>query len=111
MSGESETGVREGASRARGRNAASIALAVLGGVLVFAGALLLYARTQVLDEDAFADRAAAALDNEATRDVVSTEIVVGLIENGSPDLVAARLLVQQVVDTVIDSRPFKQVFR
>jgi hypothetical protein len=89
----------------------SIVLAALGALLVFAGALLLYARAEILDEDAFADRAAAALDDDATRDVVSTEIVVGLIENGSPDLVAARPVIQQVVDTVIDSRPFKQVFR
>ena len=86
-------------------------LAVAGAVLVFAGALLLYVRSEILDEDAFADRAAAALNDDATRDVVSTEIVVGLIENGSPDLVAARPLVEQVVDTVIDSGPFKQVFR
>ena len=112
MSGETQSaGADAGGDRGRGRNVASIVLAVLGALLVFAGALLLYVRAEILDEDAFADRAAAALDDDATRDVVSTEIVVGLIENGSPDLVAARPLIQQVVDTVIDSRPFKDVFR
>jgi hypothetical protein len=95
----------------RGRTVASIALAVLGALLVFIGAVLLYVRAEIIDERAFADKAAEALATDATRDLISTEIVVGLIENGSPDLVAARPLLESVVDTVIDSRPFREIFR
>jgi hypothetical protein len=99
------------ASRNPGRNGASIALAVLAGVLIFIGAVLLYARAEIIDADGFADNAAAALEDDATREVVATEIVIGLIENGSPDLVAARPVLESVVDTVIDSRAFRRLFR
>ena len=66
------------------RSALSIGLAVAAGVFLLIGAILLYARAEVLDEDAFADNAVEALQDDATRDVIATEIVVGLVENGSP---------------------------
>ena len=93
------------------RNALSIGLAIGAAVFLLVGAVLLYARVEVIDEDAFADNAVEALQNDATRDVVATELVIGLVENGSPNLVAARPLVQSVVDTVIDTAPFREVFR
>ncbi len=40
---------------------ASIVLVVLGAVLLFAGAVSLYAREQVIDREAFVDRADEAL--------------------------------------------------
>ena len=93
------------------RSALSIGLAVAAGVFLLIGAILLYARVEVIEEDAFADNAVEALENDATREVVATELVVGLVENGSPNLVAARPLVQSVVETVIDTGPFREVFR
>ena len=93
------------------RNSLSVGLAVGAGLALLIGAILLYARVEVIDEDAFADNAVEALQDDATRDVIATELVIGLVENGSPNLVAARPLVQSVVDTVIDTAPFRQVFR
>ena len=93
------------------RDRASIALAVVGSVLALVGALLLYVRTEIVDEDAFADHAVEALEDDRVRDVATTEIVVQLAERGSADLVAARPLVEQVVATVIDTGPFKRVLR
>ena len=95
----------------RARTAASIALAAVAGLLVFVGALLLYARTDIIDRESFADHAAEALTDDEAREAVSLEIVVQLIERGSADLVAARPLLESVVDTVIETRQFRSVFR
>jgi hypothetical protein len=97
--------------RTAGRTTASITLAVIGAVLVVLGTLLFYARSQIIDEHAFADHAVEALDDDELRAVVATEITVQLIERGSADLVAARPLIEQVASTIVDTRPFKQVFR
>jgi hypothetical protein len=98
-------------SRTAGRTTASVTLAVLGAVLAVVGTLLFYARTEIVDEHAFADNAVKALDDDQLRDVVATEITVQLIERGSADLVAGRPLIEQVVSTIVDTKPFKQVFR
>ena len=90
---------------------ASVVLVVLGAALLLAGGVTYYLRTQILDQDAFADRAVAALDDDGVRKVVGREIVVNLIDRGSTDLVAARPLIESVVDVVIQSRPFKTIFR
>ncbi len=95
----------------RGRNRASIALAVVGAVLAVVGVLLLYVRVELVDEDAFADHTVTALKDDRVRELAATEIVVQLVERGSPDLVAARPLLEQVVSTVLDTGPFQQIFR
>jgi len=95
----------------RTRGVASVALVILGAALLLAGSVTYYLRTQVLDQEAFADRALAALEDDRVRNVVGREIVVNLIDRGSTDLVAARPLLESVVGAVIESRPFKIVFR
>jgi hypothetical protein len=106
-------GDRGGAVRGSGggRTTASIALAVLGAVLLLVGVIALYARSQIIDEDAFADRAAAALEDDGVRELVSQQIVVQLIERASTDVIAARPLVESVVDAVLDTEPFQRIFR
>src|SRR5215218_1771444 len=93
------------------RLTASIVLVVFGALLLFAGTVTFYAREEVIDEQAFADRAVAALDDDGVRDLVSRAIVVNLIDRGSTDLVAARPLLESVVGAIVQTRPFKQVFR
>jgi hypothetical protein len=48
----------------RTRGVASVALVILGAALLLAGGVTYYLRTQVLEPDAFADRAQAALDDD-----------------------------------------------
>jgi hypothetical protein len=103
------TGNRRLSDKTRG--VASVALVILGAVLLLGGVVAHYLRTQVLDQDAFADRAVAALEDDGVRTVVRREIVVNLIDRGSTDLVAARPLLESVVDAVMQSRPFQGVFR
>ncbi|HYN50154.1 MAG TPA: hypothetical protein VES62_04445, partial [Thermoleophilaceae bacterium] len=93
------------------RGVISVALVVLGAALLLAGSVTYYLRTQVLEPEAFADRALVALEDDGVRKVVGREIVVNLIDRGSTDLVAARPLLETVVDAVIQTPPFRTVFR
>jgi hypothetical protein len=108
---EAGSGAGLGRTSNRSRTITSIVLAVIGGILVLVGAILLYAREEVIDREAFANNASEALEDDAVREVVATELVVGLIEQGSPDLIAGRPLLETVVATVLDTSPFRQVFR
>jgi hypothetical protein len=89
----------------------SVVLIVLGAVLLFVGSIAYYARTEVIDQESFADRALVALEDDGLRKVVRREIVVNLIDRGSSDLIAARPLLESVVDVVLQSAPFRKVFR
>jgi hypothetical protein len=93
------------------RSAVSVTLAVLAAALLAVGTVAFYARSQVIDPDAFANRAVVALDDDGVRVVVRREIVTAIIDQGSPDLAAARPLLESVVDAVIDTQPFQSLLR
>ncbi|HTZ85420.1 MAG TPA: hypothetical protein VMB05_02020, partial [Solirubrobacteraceae bacterium] len=93
----------------RGRSGASLALAILAAIAVLAGGSCLYARQQVLNARSFADRTVAALAKAPVRRVVAREIVVQVIDQSSPDLLAARPLITSVVDTVVSTQQFREV--
>jgi hypothetical protein len=93
------------------RLTASIVLVVIGALLLLVGTVTFYAREEVIDEQAFATRAVAALDDDGVRHLVAREIVVNLIDRGSTDLVAARPLLESVVETIVQTQPFRSVFR
>jgi hypothetical protein len=95
----------------RSRATASVVMLVIGAVLLIAGTLAFYAREQIVDREAFANRAVAALDDDGVRTIVGREIVIYLAERGSADLAAARPLLESVVDTLIQTDPFQRVFR
>lgn len=95
----------------RARGIASIVLAVAAAILVVGGTVTYYARTQVLDQKAFANRAVAALDDDEVRHLVGREIVTGLIDRGSTDLVAARPLIESIVDAALQTQPFRRLIR
>jgi hypothetical protein len=95
----------------RARTVTSVVLAVLSAVLVLVGTVAFYARTEVVDEHAFADRAVTALRDDEVRRVVGREIVVNLIDRGSNDLIAARPLLETVVDAGLQTDVFRRVFR
>jgi hypothetical protein len=101
----------EGGFSARSRSTISIALIVIGGVLLLIGVLGFYARERVIDQETFADQATEALADDDVRRVVSREIVVNLIDQGSTDLIAARPLIESVVDAALDTGAFREFFR
>jgi hypothetical protein len=93
------------------RAIASVVLVVIAATLLFAGAIAFYAREQIIDREAFADRAVEALGDDDVRRLVGREIVVNVIDRGSTDLVAARPLVESVVEAVMQTDPFRRLFR
>jgi hypothetical protein len=95
----------------RSRRIASVALAILGALLLVAGLLAFYAREEILEPEPFADRAVAALEDDNVRDFVGDQIVVTIIDSGSTDLLAARPLLETVVRTAIDTESFERLFR
>ena len=100
-----------GSSRHRLRSSASIVLVILGAIVLLAGALAFYAREQIIDREAFADRAVTALDDDGLRLVVGREIVTYIVDRGAADLAAARPLVESVVGSLMQTDPFRRVFR
>jgi hypothetical protein len=95
----------------RARGIASIVLATVAAILVVVGIVAFYARTEIIDQEAFGDRAVAALDDDEVRHLVGREIVTGLIDRGSTDLVAARPLVESIVDAALQTEPFRRLIR
>lgn len=95
----------------RARGIVSILLATVAAALLVAGTVAFYARTQIIDERAFADRAVTALDDDAVRHLIGREIVTGLIDRGTSDLVAARPLIESVVDAALQTEPFRRLLR
>ncbi len=93
------------------RSALSTVLVVVAAVTALAGGVALYARTEVVDSRAFAQRAVAALEDDGVRRVAVTEIVVQLIDQRAAQLVSARPVLEGVVDLVLQSEPGRRVVR
>src|SRR5918998_3650091 len=93
------------------RSAPSVVLTVLGALVLLVGTVAFYVRQEIVDREAFADRALVALEDDGVRTVIRDEIVVGLVDRASGDLIAAQPLLEPVVDVVIASEPFRAIFR
>ncbi|MYE31464.1 MAG: hypothetical protein F4X80_02135, partial [Chloroflexi bacterium] len=106
------SGVRDTLRLARGapRPVASWLLLVAGAVLLVAAQWVLWADEVLFNADGFSERAVRALDDDDVQEYVSTVIVDTLIEEGSPDLIAARPLIEAAVQAVIGSSPFEQLY-
>ncbi|HEX8714884.1 MAG TPA: hypothetical protein VF706_04870 [Solirubrobacteraceae bacterium] len=95
----------------RARSALSVALAILAAVAVVVGGSCLYVREELLDSGAFADRTVATLGHEPVRRVIAREVTVQVIGKSSPDLLAARPLINSVVEAVVATPQFRSVIR
>ena len=97
-------------ARSAPRPAASWLLLAAGALLLIAAQFALWADDALFDADGFSERAVLALEDEDVREYVSAVIVDGLIEQGSPDLIAARPLIEAAVQAVIGSAAFEQLY-
>jgi hypothetical protein len=84
--------------------AALAALALLGAVVTA------YANDALFDSDEFAERAASALDDEAVREEVAIRVTDDLVIRAEADLIAARPLIQTVVDGIVGGSAFQGLF-
>lgn len=88
----------------------ALLLAFLAVVLGLAGGVALHLRAQVLDRQAFADRALDALDREPVRTVVTEEVAAALIARAPVQLLTPRQ-VERIVGRVVDTPAFRRAFR
>jgi hypothetical protein len=95
----------------RVRRALSILLIVLAGPVALVGGLLLYVREEIVDSQAFADRAADALRMPAVSHVAAKEFTVQVVEPAVPDAIAARPLVIDGMDRLIRTDAFRPILR
>ncbi|PTL60221.1 hypothetical protein [Paraconexibacter algicola] len=99
-----------GPGRPAARAVLSRILAVLGAVVLVAGVLATYLREEVVDQRAFVAHAVDALDEPAVRDLVSGQVVQQLVDEGGTDLIAARPLVRPLVDALVSTEAFGELF-
>jgi hypothetical protein len=97
--------------RRPGRDPVAVALSLLAALATVAAILAVYLRAEIANRDAFADRAVAALDDPAVREVAARQVVVGVLERGSPDLVSTRPLLESAVQAIAGTGPFRALVR
>jgi hypothetical protein len=93
-----------------GRRVVAGLCAALSILALAAGAVLLYLRVELLDEDGFADRAVEAVRDPQVRSTLADRIVSAAIEV-EPDLLSARPLLQSAARGAIDTPAFEGLVR
>src|SRR4051794_33461730 len=84
-------------------------LLVLGTIALVAGGLASYAQRAVLDRQAFADRATAALEQDEVRDEVAARLTTREIE-AVPALAPRRPVIEAAIDDVLGDGRFPAVW-
>jgi hypothetical protein len=93
-----------------GRRVAAGLCAGLSILVLAAGAILLYLRVELLDEQGFADRAVEAVRDPQVRATLADRIVSAAIEI-EPDLLSARPLLESAARGAIDTPAFEGLVR
>jgi uncharacterized membrane protein HdeD (DUF308 family) len=93
------------------RRIAASALAALAALALLAAAVTGYANDALFDSNQFADRATAALDDEAVQAEVATRVTDDVVLRAQADLIGFRPLIETVVDGVVGSSVFQSAFR
>jgi hypothetical protein len=89
----------------------SVALAVLGAVLLPFAVGAFYAREQVVDTQVFPERALTALDEPAVRTALEHEIVFALQDRfGARAVAAVEDMLRPSIEAVVASDEFRRVF-
>src|SRR5690606_10973284 len=79
-------------------------------LFVLAGASW-YVSNAILDADKFADRATAALEDDAVRKEIATVVTDELVLRADPDLVAARPIIEGALAELIGGSAFQSIHR
>jgi len=85
-------------------------LGVIGALVLVAGVLATYLREEVVDQRAFVAHATQTLRTPEVRGLVAEQVVTQLVDEGGTDLIAARPLVRPLVDTLVSSDAFSELF-
>jgi hypothetical protein len=93
-----------------GRRVVAGLCAALSVLVLAAGAILLYLRLELLDEQGFADRAVVAVRDPQVRATIADRVVVAAVDV-EPDLLSARPLLESAVRGAIDTPAFEGLVR
>jgi uncharacterized membrane protein HdeD (DUF308 family) len=85
-------------------------LGVAAAVCLLFGGVGLYVKDELVDERAFADRAAAALKDDDVQEVLAEEIVDALVNEASADFLVVRPLLETAVAAVVGTPQFRTLF-
>jgi hypothetical protein len=94
----------------RRRTIPTIGLAVAAALALLATVVLAYVARAAFDADQFADRASAALSDQAVADEVAIQVADELVE-ADPNLVAVRPVIESVTSSLIRGGAFQSLFR
>ena len=94
----------------RRRTIPTIGLAVAAALALLAAVVLAYVARAAFDADQFADRASAALSDQAVADEVAIRVADELVE-ADPNLVAVRPVIASVTSSLIRGGAFQSLFR
>ena len=92
------------------RTAAAV-LAALAALLLLVAVAVGYANDAFFDSQEFAERATAALDDEAVKSEVANRVTDDIVLRADADLVAFRPLIESVVSGVAGGSVFQSAFR
>ena len=94
---------------ARRRRVAVIVLLVIGAITLPAAVVTAYIRDAVIDADEFAANADTALSTPEVQAAITTAVVDQIVEV-DPELLAVRPLIESVVDGIVRSDVFGEIF-
>ena len=89
------------------RQLASIFLIALGGVALVGGILARYADQNLLDPEAFAERAVSSLDDEGAQAEIG-DVIVNELESGGADREDARKAVNKNIEEITADERFRE---
>ena len=93
------------------RRVVATGLVVVGTFFLLIGGVLLYARQEVIRSQAFAAHATHSLEHASVRLAIGDAVLNQVTAGGGSELLSFRPALETVIDGVIDSSPFKAVFR
>jgi hypothetical protein len=97
-------------AQGRRRRSAAVAMVVVTALLLAAAAVTWYARSELVDSEAFAARATAALEDSDLRAVLADRVVGEFTPGVVPDALAVRPLLIPVVAEAAGSTAFRNLF-
>ena len=93
------------------RRVAAAVLVVLTAILLFAAAVATYAARVAFDDERFADRATATLQDPSVRNLLAERVTDELVLANRPDLLAGRPLIAGAVSGIVGGDAFASLFR
>jgi hypothetical protein len=88
----------------------SAILATVSALALLAAGLGFYARSEIVSADGFAERASSVLGDREVRELIAEEVVDGLVEQASSDLLVVRPLLESAITALAGTAQFRQLF-